>query len=264
MIQVDTFENITHVKTIITRMGQRLSVHLYLVDGMLVDTGPSRAREVLVPFLRDQSISQVVLTHHHEDHTGNAPWIQKQLGVPMYIHPVGIPFCQSTTDLPLYRRLFWGNREAFQPVTISEAIETDRHHYQVIHTPGHANDHVVLHDQQNGRLFSGDLFLTSRPKVMLRHESVPEHIESLRNVLKQQFDTVFCCHAGIVKQGKRMMESKLQHLLELQGEVLTLHEKGLSEKQICKKLYPKRDPLTYVSVYEMAPYHIVHSIIHDK
>lgn len=75
MIQVGTFENITHAKAIVTRMGHRLSVHIYAVDGMLVDTGPSRARGDLVLFFREQSISQVVLTHHHEDHTGNAPWM---------------------------------------------------------------------------------------------------------------------------------------------------------------------------------------------
>lgn len=264
MIQVDTFENITHAKAIVTRIGQRLSVHIYEIDGLLIDTGPRRAREDIVPFLRERPISQVVLTHHHEDHTGNAPWIQEEREVPMYIHPLGVPFCQGQTKLPLYRKLFWGNREAFQPQTISETIESDQHRYLVIHTPGHAEDHVVLLDQEHGRLFSGDLFLTSRPKVMLRYESVADHIESLRKVLEHDFETVFCCHAGIVKQGKRMMTSKLQHLIELQGKVLALHQRGMSEKQICKTLYPKVDPLTYVSIFEMSPHNIVHSIIHNQ
>ncbi|MGC5328206.1 MBL fold metallo-hydrolase [Brevibacillus sp. SYSU BS000544] len=114
----------------------------------------------------------------------------------------------------MYRRLFWGNREAFQPQTISETIESDQHRYQVIHIPGHAEDHIVLLDQEHGRLFSGDLFLTSRPRVMLRYES--------------------------------------------------LYQRGMSEKQICKTLYPKVDPLTYVSIFEMSPHNIVHSIIRNQ
>ncbi|MGC5328205.1 hypothetical protein [Brevibacillus sp. SYSU BS000544] len=59
MIQVDTFENITHAKAIITRMGQRLSVHIYEVDGLLIDTGP---RQTILPKSNKITyVSQVVL-----------------------------------------------------------------------------------------------------------------------------------------------------------------------------------------------------------
>ncbi len=264
MLKVEKLEDIIHVKTFVSRLGQRLSVHLYTVDGLLIDTGPSRAQKALIPFFKEVSMEQVALTHHHEDHTGNAPWIQQHCRIPVYIHPLGQSICHSRTHLPLYRRLFWGNREAFQPQIFPELIETNRFQFQIVHTPGHAEDHIVLIDEANGRLFSGDLYLTSRPKTMLRYESVPDHIESLRKVLSFDFDTVFCGHAGVVKQGKRMIEAKLAHLEELQDEVLRLYRKGMSVKQICKKLYPHKDPITYFSANEMSSANIVKSVIRHQ
>src|SRR5699024_2426730 len=50
-------------------------------------------------------ISEVVLTHHHEDHTGMAYWFGER-EVPIYMHPKGIELCEKKAKLPIYRQVF--------------------------------------------------------------------------------------------------------------------------------------------------------------
>jgi ribonuclease/clavin/mitogillin len=263
VLHTNRHDEITYARLTVRLLGQQLHVLFYLVDGMLVDTGPSRLKKQLIPYFHEAAIQQVVLTHHHEDHTGMAAWLQHERGLPVYIHESGIPICLSDAKIPLYRRLFWGERKAFRPKPLPALVETEKHAFQVVHSPGHADDHVVLYNRERGWLFSGDAYLTSRPKTMIRGESVEQMIRSLRTILTLDFDTVFCCHAGVVEDGKEAMAAKLHYLEEVKGEVLRLHSKGYSAREICQMLYPHRYPITYFSGFEIAPIHIVKSVLQD-
>lgn len=264
MIETITYENVIGGELNVSLMKQRLRVYVYAIDGLLVDTGPSRLRSQLIPFFRQLSLQQVALTHYHEDHTGLAPWLGQDQGLPVYIHEQGMDLCRSHAVLPLYRRLFWGARHAFEPLPIPQQIETQKHSLQVIYTPGHSHDHVVLLDVEHGRLFSGDLYLASRPKTMMPHESVKQIMQSLETVLAHDFDTVFCCHAGVVQDGKRLLAQKLDYLQNVQGEVLHLYRQGMTAKAISKKLYPRRYPIVYFSGNEISPVHIINSILEER
>src|SRR5699024_1449792 len=96
--------------------------------------------------------------------------------------------------------------------------------WAVIPTPGHAMDHVAFLNKETGQLFSGDLFVHPKTKVVLREESVPTTIHSIEKVLTYDFDEMFCCHAGYVKDGKKALRHKLHHLQSLQHNILTLHQ----------------------------------------
>jgi ribonuclease/clavin/mitogillin len=264
MINTQIYGEITGGQATVKLFGQQLHVFVYLLDGLLIDTGPSRRAEELVSFYQSMRIEQVVLTHNHEDHTGLAPWLQKELGVPVRIHETGIAPCREKADIPFYRRMFWGDREPFDPQALSAQVETERYRFEVLHTPGHAPDHVVLYNRENGWLFTGDLYLHARPKMIMRHESIPQIMESLRKLVSLDVSTVFCCHAGIVENGREMLLAKLQHLEEVRGEVLQMREKGYSIREICSRLYPQRYPLTYLSLFEFSPEHIVRSILENR
>lgn len=261
MLQIESFESITKATSKVTRAGQSMSVNYYYIDGLLIDSGPSRLHKEFISFFTSHQVSQVVFTHHHEDHTGMGAWIQKHTaGIPIYIHNEGINYCQKKARLPLYRRLFWGERAAFTPQEIPSVIKTPEYRFEVIHTPGHARDHIVLFNSENGWLFSGDLFLMTRPKSMFAFESVPTLINSIRNIMSLDFGMLFCAHAGIIKHGKRALGSKLNYLEEMQGRIKHLHELGLSDREIRKRLFPGIHPLHLFSAFENSPAHFVHSI----
>jgi len=201
-------------------------------------------------------------THHQEDNTSGAAYLQ-QLGKPIYMKEQLITSCQSKANYPLYRKVFWGKRDPFQAKPMMSTFTNRGAIWETIHTPGHAADHMSLLNKETGQLFTGDLYCQDRTKVVLRDESIPTQISSLKRVLAYDFDEVFCNHAGYLKNGRANLNRKLDYLLELQNEIFTLHNKGLQPKQINKILFPQKYPILYFSMGEWDSLHIVTSVLKE-
>src|SRR5699024_5079336 len=105
-----------------------------------------------------------------------------------------------------------GRRKQFNPLSLSDRIQSRRDVWEVIHTPGHSDDHVALYHEATGRLFSGDLFVTPKPKVMMKSESVSTIKRSIRSLLQLNFTSMFCSHSGYIKNGRTMLQEKLDYL----------------------------------------------------
>lgn len=263
-MQINSYEDVLQAKIPVSLGGVELYVSLYCVDGLLIDTGPSTKKDVLLPLLSQWEFEQVILTHHHEDHTGLAPWIQSVKEVPIYIHEKGIELCRQKAKLPMYRRLFWGARVPFSPKKLSNTFQSANYSWEVIATPGHAPDHIALYNRERGWMFGGDLYVLPHPKSMFRFEDVPTLITSLRKLLNYDFSTYFCQHAGIILDGKKAIKKKLDYLRHMQQEILFMSNAGNSTKQIRKKLFPKKQFMNYVSLGESSPRHFIRSITDVK
>lgn len=241
----------------------RLNVIVYEVDGILIDTGSIKVIRFLQPFFEEVQAEQVVITHSHEDHTGGAAFIQQKYGIPIYMNEKSIAHCKEKATYPLYRKVFWGKRPPFEAKPIDDTFTSRTAHWQVIDTPGHAADHLSFLNEQTGQLFSGDLYVHPETKVILQEESIPTIIQSIKRVLQYDFKEIFCCHAGYVANGREAFEQKLRYLENLQGKVLTLHEKGSSVKEIQQRIFTKSYPITKLSLGEWDSKHIITSIIQD-
>ncbi|MBO8172395.1 MAG: MBL fold metallo-hydrolase [Bacillaceae bacterium] len=244
-------------------LGQFFQSCVYLLDGLLIDTGPARFQNQLSSFYREHGVEQVVLTHHHEDHSGTAGWIARNMNIPIYAHRAGLQNLASPAKLPFYRKKVWGNCEPVQALPMSDEVETERFRLSVIYSPGHSHDHVALLDADNGRLFAGDLFLGRRIKYILRHENVPVLIRSLETVLKQDFDTLFCGHSGVVLSGKQALKSKYDYLTELREQVRSLRSQGYSIGAINRRLFGFNLFQEVFTGGEASSRHIVRSILQD-
>lgn len=241
----------------------RSKVFVFLVDGMLIDTGAEKLQKELIGFFDEQSFDQVGLTHHHEDHTGNAAWIQQHKPVPFYIHPIGLPQIKENGVYPDYRKLTWGNRAAFDAQPLGDRIRSRTLEWQVIHTPGHADDHVALFHADSGRLFIGDLFVSPKTRVMMKSESAALIAASLRSLLALPFRSVFCSHAGYLENGRSLLEAKLLFLETLQQQILELYKEGHTPKEIDHMLFQKSYPIIQFSEGEWDTLHIVTSVVSD-
>jgi endoribonuclease LACTB2 len=243
--------------------GVKLNVHCFVVDGVLIDTGAASLEKEFQPFFKRQDIDQVVITHFHEDHTGCASFLQKELNLPIYMNDMKLDYCKRKPDYPLYRKVFWGKRRPFHAIAIGKTFSSRNAIWDVIDTPGHAIDHLAFLNRETGQLFTGDLYCQEKTKVILREESIPTIIDSLSRVLTYDFGEVFCCHAGFLKDGRGALQRKLDYLLELQANIIKLYEDGLSPIQISHNLFPKKYPITLLSSGEWNSLHIIHSILHE-
>jgi endoribonuclease LACTB2 len=244
----------------------KLNVHCFFLDGVLIDTGSKSLEKLFKPFFKQLAIDKVVMTHFHEDHTGCAAFLQEELQLPLFMNDIMIEYCMKKADYPFYRQVFWGKRRPFHAEPIGETFHSANATWSVIDTPGHAIDHLAFLNDETGQLFTGDLYCQEKTKVVLREESIPVLIESLKRVLTYDFEEVFCCHAGHLTNGRKALKRKLDYLLDLQGNILKLFNEGMTPKEINASLFPKKYPITFFSAGEWDSIHIVHSIVnqHDK
>ena len=244
--------------------GVALNVYSYVVDGVLIDTGSQSLRKHFETFINEADFEQVMLTHFHEDHTGCAAYVEKTKNVPIYIDEKSIEPCAQQANYPLYRQLFWGKRKPFHAQAMPETFASRNATWDVIDTPGHAHDHKAFLNRETGQLFTGDLFVNEKTRIILAEESVPTIIRSLECVLTYDFQEMFCNHKGFVEEGRPALERKLNNLLALQEEVLTLHQQGNPAEIICNQLFPRTYPITKISGGEWDSIHIVTSILQES
>lgn len=243
--------------------GIKLNVHCFVVDGVLIDTGSKSLEKQFKRFFKQQDLDQVVITHFHEDHTGCAAFLQKELQLPVYMNDIMLDYCKEKPDYPLYRKFFWGKRRPFHAKVIGETFSSRHATWDVIETPGHAIDHLAFLNRETGQLFTGDLYVQEKTKVILREESIPIIIDSLMKVLTYDFEDVFCCHAGYLENGRAALQRKLDYLLDLQGEIIKRYEEGQTPSQIKNTLFPKKYPIIFLSSGEWDSLHIINSVIQD-
>ncbi|MGE7876435.1 MBL fold metallo-hydrolase [Peribacillus muralis] len=264
MIEVKTVNDVVCVYGTPGGVNSGMSVYVFLTDGLLIDTGAQSLLDGLIPFYETADFDSVALTHYHEDHTGGAAWIQEHKKVPIFIHPMSVEACAKEAEYPAYRKMFWGRRDGFKAEPLGESVHSRSQTWEPIYTPGHAHDHMVYLNRSTGMLFSGDLFVTPKTKLVLREESVPVLINSIKRLLQYDFGEMFCCHAGHVPNGKEMFRRKLDYLENLRGEILLLHNQGRSVQEIQDTLLPNRYPLIEISEHEWDSEHIITSILKEN
>jgi len=100
------------------------------------------------------TITQIVITHTHWDHIGDAAEMKERLGVPLVAHELAVPGLAKpgsvVFDLP----------EPIPPVTPDrlvndgDTVTLGDHVFTVLHLPGHDSAHIALYSEP-GRVFLG-------------------------------------------------------------------------------------------------------------
>lgn len=263
MVEVEKQDEVLVFKGEVTYSSVTLPINNFLMDGTLIDTSTLQLQEELIPLYKEYDIDQVIISHAHEDHTGTARWLQDHKQVPIYIHERSIADCNEKAEYPLYRKLVWGEREPFQSIPLKRTFSSRRYTWEAIYTPGHSSDHMAFYNQDKKILFSGDLFVTSKPKIIMKSESIPIIINSIKKVLDYDFNDMYCCHAGCLPNGKDMMRKKLEYLQTIEKKVLSLYKAGYNDKEINQKLFPIAPPIVSFSNHDWDSIHIVRSILDE-
>lgn len=240
------------------------SMAAYFVDGILFDTGPYSVTGEAKEFFPSLAVEKVVNTHHHEDHIGNNYLLVEQ-GIPIFAHQKAVPLIEDpslwTDRLLDYQKLVWEYPPPSPCLPLGEYFQSRHHTFRVIHTPGHSLDHICLLEEEQGWLFSGDLFLGEKVKQLRSDEDIHLSIQSLQNLLQYKFDTIFCCSGRVFEDGWNKMQAKLKWWQEIYQQVITMKDHGLTDEDIRDQLLGEENILAQVTEGDLSKMNLIRSLL---
>lgn len=254
---------LTRLRMAPTFLGKPIrEVSAYAFADLLIDTGPSATAARLVEWCRGGPVRRVLLTHHHEDHIGGAAALQEELGLPILASAGAVPIFAEGLRMPLYRRVVWrGQPRTFRAEPLGETVEGEGYRLRVIPTPGHAFSHVCFFEEGRRWLFSGDLYVHDRVKLLRRIEDVWQHIDSLKRVLALEPELLICDHAGVLEHAQERLRRKIQYWEDLGAQARALREQGLSVEEIARRLLGPEVLLTWASLGDFSKRNLIRGLL---
>lgn len=169
-----------------------LMVNVYAIgnpDGgwVLVDAGlPFSAGRIRAwvesVFGSDARPQSILLTHGHFDHVGAVKTLAREWDVPVYAHPLEMPYLNGRSPYPPPDPAVGGGALAWMaplyprgPIDIREHLREypadgsipGLTGWRWIHTPGHTAGHVSLFRDEDRVLIAGDAFVTTKQESLL-------------------------------------------------------------------------------------------------
>lgn len=230
------FESITVVRMVRSYLGQELlPVYCYAVGDTLVDTGLHCEGDALVELVRQQRIVRSVITHHHEDHAGNADRLRRE-GLDVLASAQTCRLVERDLPIRFYQHVLWGKAPATKLATFEATTRIGPYDAHVIAAPGHCFDQVVFYVPERGWVFSGDAFLGERVRSFREDEDFAATVSTLERILCLDFDALLCAHRPRFTGGKAALRAKLEWLREIEGVTRTLTGHGIEPAEIARRI----------------------------
>lgn len=205
----------------------------------LVDAGTPHSASKIVNAAEDRygygaKPEAILLTHGHFDHCGSARELAERWDVPIYIHPLDLPYVTGRSAYPppdptVGGAMAFASR-FFPPMALNlgDAVQTLPDNGEVpglpdwtwLHTPGHSPGHVSYWRDSDFTLLAGDAFTTINTDSLLDFAMRKQRIcrppapitcdwqaakRSVQMLAKQEPYVAGCGH-GVPMQGRRVME----------------------------------------------------------
>jgi glyoxylase-like metal-dependent hydrolase (beta-lactamase superfamily II) len=210
----------------------------------LIDTGHAFERLPLLAALWKAGVrmpgdlTAILLTHRHSDHAGNAAWMRKQFGAPVFCHEQDARILRGEKCAPALQRgtapflKEWlcgieDRRPAFVDVDDVYTEGLWKWGFRITSVPGHTDGSVMIHHEKTATLFSGDSILVGAPfnrsskKLRLADPHFSDDPEtaqrSIRRFLQTLPPTEILCsgHGPLVDE---QTFAKLKKLVPVSGE----------------------------------------------
>jgi endoribonuclease LACTB2 len=217
-----------------------LEVAAYLVGTILVDSGFVYLGRWLHDALRGREVSAIVLTHHHEDHSGSCGALAAERSCPVYLARTDRRFEEGVSSLAAYRVLWWGEPAPYTPLEMPPKIEAGGRALAALPTPGHSATHTVFLDETTGVVFTGDLFVSRLASAVMSHEDPFESVRSLRRLAALAPTLMLTGHALAVERPAELLSRKADAIERAAERVLELHARGTSEERLAREVFPSR------------------------
>src|SRR6186713_114882 len=189
----------------------------YLIGGAnadrwaVIDPGPAIDAHVdAIVAAAPGPIDRIFVTHTHKDHSPAAVALKERMGATLY----GLA--------PLHKE--WQDATFAADVTLhgGERIAlADGTHLAVVHTPGHASNHLCYLLEEEKTLFTGDHVMQGSTVVINPPDGdMATYIASLRRVAELDLDWLAPGHGFLMAEPRAAIEAIVAHRLRREAKVV--------------------------------------------
>lgn len=186
----------------------------------VIDPGPADDAHLaaLLAAVEDQTVSHVLVTHTHRDHSPLARPFAAAVGAPVLAArpPERVVHASGALDEE--------DDEAFAPDVIlggGEMLEGDGWTIEAMATPGHASNHMAFVLREENALFSGDHVMGWSTTVVAPPDGdMTAYMASLDAVIARRFSTIWPTHGAPVTEPEPFLEAYRAHRLEREAQIV--------------------------------------------
>ena len=180
-------------------------------------TGKSGHLKTLRKVIGSAQLARVLVTHAHSDHVA------------------GVPAIAAEWPNAEFAKMPWPARDAEYPIVWRSLAEGDEvpaadSALQVLHTPGHAPDHLCFYSEQEDILFSGDLLVRGSTVVIpgSLQGNLAQYLSSLSRIRDLKPARVLPAHGEEITDVVALIDYYIDHRSQRDDEILAVLGAGAS------------------------------------
>ncbi len=183
-----------------------------------------------------ERVTQIVLTHHHQDHVGGTVALQRSLASIGQSAPI---VAHSVT-----RSLLEHHFQVDEVWEDGETRECGGRHLTALHTPGHDPGHLVFHDPESATIIAGDMVAGIGTIALDPQEGdLGDYLASLERMQALNADTLLPAHGPAMRPAHAVLSFYIAHRHQRTVQIReTLDREGPhSATDLAPLIYPDLD-----------------------
>ncbi len=206
----------------------------------LIDPGPADERHLaaIAASVRGERITRILVTHSHRDHCDGARALQDLLGGEILsFGPTG--GLRGAPALGLGDAFIDASFAPDRCIADGDVVKTGNIALDVLHTPGHAPDHLCFALVGQRTVFTGDHVMGWNTTVIAPPEgNMASFLSSLEKLLHRHDKIFLPGHGGRVQTPQRVVRAYMMHRQWREQTILAFLEDGASTiPDIVAKIY---------------------------
>ena len=174
----------------------------------VIDPGPAMQEHIDVITAAAPNIKQILVTHTHPDHSPGVRLLKENLHIPAY----GMLTNSSKNQ-----------DQTFSPERIlddGEVFQEEEFSIEVVHTPGHASNHLCFILKEEKLIFTGDHIMNGSTVVIGPPDgNMKQYIQSLEKLKDYDIEKIAPGHGELLENPHEVADWIINHRLEREKKV---------------------------------------------